>query len=313
MSRFASLLLLLPIAAFTASTTSHAQPNPEFKFEEKPKEEVKKVEWSAEALGGMIITTGNSQTTTVSAGGKASRKEGCNKLAIAAAIAYARSSILVAQDANGNGVIDGSGTNVDDSAEVTRETQTTAQAWLVTARYDRFLSKVDSLFALGKVGADAPAGKDLYGGGQLGYARLLLKDETHALSGEAGYDFTYERLDNDESSSIHSARVFAGYAGKLSGDTGVTADIEALFNLNEVTNGRPEPAGAFEDTRVNGNLSLTTKLFSNISFRFGFGFKWDNYAAPAPKIGGIPFADGFVPVADELDTKTEASHIVNFL
>lgn len=311
MKPIASFIALCIAVAFSAPAT--AQPNPEFKFEEKPKEAPKVVEWKAEAQGGLILTTGNSQTTTLSAGGKASRQEGKNKVALAAAIAYARSSILVVNDTNANGVIDGSGTNVDDSNEVSRETQTTAQAWLASARYDRFLSKHDSLFALAKIGADVPSGKTLIGGGQLGYARLLLKDETHALTSEAGYDFTYEKLDNDESSSIHSLRLFVGYTGKLSADTAVTGDVEGLFNLNEVSNGRPDNAGAFDDTRVNGNLSLTTKLFTDISFRFGFGFKWDNFSAPAPKIGGVPFADGFVPIADELDTKTEASLIINFL
>ncbi len=316
MKQIAQTLILVAIGATLAIPAASAQPNPEFKYEEKPKEAVKDVEWKAEAQAGFILTTGNSQTTTLSGGGKASRKEGFNKFELGADLAFARSTIFVFQDTNGNGVIDGSGSDISDSNEVSAETQTTAQSWLVNARYDRFLTETDSLFVLAQVGADVPAGKDLIFGGQLGYSRQLFKDDVHELKGEAGYDFTFEDLASGETSSIHSLRVFTGYAGKLSDDTSVSADLEGLFNLNTVNNGRIDgdmEAGAFKDTRVNGNLGLTTKLFTDISFRFGFGFKYDNYAAPRPAPSGAAFADGFVPVSDELDTKTEASLIVNFL
>ncbi len=308
---FSKLSLGLTLVAGSLSSQLAFAQNPEFKVAEKDKEPTQGVEWKAEAQAGLIITTGNSQTTTLSAGGKASRKEGFNKFEITGALAFARSSILLANDISGDGTINGEN-------EIIRETQTTAESYLVTARYDRFLSGNDSLWALGKVGADVPAGKDLIGGAQLGYARLIIKNDIHELKSEAGYDFTYEDLASGDSSSIHSARIFLGYAGKLSEDTAISAALEALFNLNKVSNGRLDEMGAadeastFEDTRVNGGLSLTTKLFSNISFRFGFGFKWDNYSAPAPGLG-LPYADGFVPVADELDTKTEASLIINFL
>jgi len=49
-----------------------------------------------------------------------------------------------------------------------------------------------------------------------------------------------------------------------------------------------------------------------VSFRFGFSLRWDN--APSALLPlKVPFAPGFVPLADELDTKTEATLIVNFL
>ncbi len=310
-SQAALAALSLALLVGAPSQSAQAQPAPEFKVPEKEKEATAGVKWKAEAQAGLIITTGNSQTTTLSAGGKASRKEGFNKFEVAGSLAFARSSILLANDVNGDGAIGG-------QDEILRETQTTAESYQATARYDRFLSEKDSLWGLGKIGADIPAGKDLIGGGQLGYARLLLSGDIHELKSEAGYDFTYEKLASGDSSSIHSARIFLGYAGKLSEDTAVGADLEGLFNLNSVDNGRldeagmPDEAGTFQDTRVNGNLSLTTKLFSNISFRFGFGFKWDNFAAPAPALS-VPYAAGFVPIADELDTKTEASLIINFL
>src|SRR4249920_3541126 len=68
--------------------------------------DVKGVEWHATAEGGLVLTTGNSETITASGGFKVSRKTGANKLALEASGAYARSSIRILNDLNGNGMVD---------------------------------------------------------------------------------------------------------------------------------------------------------------------------------------------------------------
>lgn len=278
--------------------------DPEFKFEAKPEKEVEAVKWQATAQGGLILTTGNSQTTSLSASAKTSRESGSNKLQLEAALVYARSTILLATDKNGNGFI-------DSEAEIDRQTQTTNESYAVKGRYDRFLTKRGSVYGAASVARDVPAGKDLVAGGQVGYSRRLYKDDVHELRAEAGYDYSYEELSVGSGTSIHSLRGFLGYAAKLSGDTGFTLEVEALSNVNPLENAAGS-ADTFEDTRVNGTTSLTTKILGNISFRFAFTLAWDNFPAPRPALK-IPYADGFVPLADELDTKTEASLIVSFL
>lgn len=303
--------LLLAAVAIAAPGVAAAQApaNPEFKFEEKPKEVVKAVEWKASAQAGLIITTGNSQTTTLSGVAKGSRKAGFNKLELEGGGAFARSTIRVASDDNMNGMIDDS--------EVAQVTQTTNERWYGTARYDRFLTEQNSLYIKALIESDEPAGKELVLGGQLGYSRLLYKNDVHELKGEGGYDYSHEDLVAGDAVSIHSLRLYAGYTAKLSADTAFAGEIEGLFNLNPVSNGvlaglrGEEDAGTFEDTRVNGNTSLTTKMLDNISFRFAFAFKWDNRPAPQPNIGGLPFTNP--RESDELDTKIEASLILNFL
>jgi putative salt-induced outer membrane protein YdiY len=304
MSRSRAVLGALALGLIAAAASAEAQPNPQFKFEEKPAEPVRIVEWKASAQAGLILTTGNSQSTSLSAGLSASRKAGLNKLSIEGGLAFARSTLLIANDANGNGVLDGEG-------EIERETQTITEAYTVTARYDRFLTESNSLYAAAKIAADEPAGKELVFGGQVGYSRQVYKDETHELRSEIGYDFSREDLVVGEASSIHSVRGFAGYTGKLSEDTGLAAQIEALLNLNPVENAAGE-AATFEDTRILASTSLTTKMFEDISFRFGITLKWDNFPAPRPPLP-IPYAPDFVPVADELDTVAEASLILSFL
>lgn len=301
-ARCAALAAAAVLAA--GGLEARAQAKPEFKFEKPPEEAAEVTEWKASAQAGLILTTGNSQTTSLSAGAKASRKRGLNRLQLDASLVFARSTILLPDDSNGNGVIDGEG-------EIDRQTQTTNESYSVLGRYDRFLSENNSIYGTGSIAADKPAGRDLVVGGQLGYSRQLYKDEVHELRGEGGYDYRYEDLAVGEGTSIHSLRGFAGYAGKLSEDTGVTAEIEGLFNVNPIETAAGE-AGTFEDTRVDASTALTTKMFEDISFRFALSLRWDNFPAPRPPLP-IPYAEGFVPLADELDTKAEASLIVNFL
>jgi len=128
-----------------------------------------------------------------------------------------------------------------------------------------------------------------------------LQGRHHEVVAEIGYDLTVESYVAPGSKDlvIHSARLFAGYTGKLTEDTGVLANVEGLFNLNSETG----PAGdisPFEDTRINAKATLTTKLASHIDVRFAVLLKFDN--APAALPAKIPFAAGFVPLADTVDT-----------
>ncbi len=182
---------------------------------------------------------------------------------------------------------------------------------MVRGRYDRYLSAANALYGAAGLLADEPAGKELVGNGQVGYSRQVYQDSVHLAVAEIGYDLTYEDQVAGEGVAIHSLRGFAGYTAKLSPDTGVELSVEVLSNLNQLDT----PGGdvsAFEDNRVNGKLSLTTKLFQNISFRVAFEAHFDNAPAPRPPFS-VAYADGFVPLADELDTRTEATLIVNFL
>jgi hypothetical protein len=304
---FLVFLVISFLAAAGALPAAAQTENPKFTHTTEDEREallkLEKVEWKASAQGGLLMTTGNSRITTFSAGLNASRKANRNRFALEANAAYARSSIFLAVDQNANGTVE--------PGEISRPAQTTTRSWLVKGRYDRFITEHNSLYLIAAASADRPAGKELVGSGQAGYSRQLYKDEIHLMVAEIGYDYTHEDRVAGEALSIHSIRGFAGYSGKLSSDTGLEASVEALFNMNELD----APAGkveVFEDNRVNSKLSITTKMIENVSFRFGFEALFDNAPAPRPPFA-LPYADGFVPLADELDTKTEATLIVNFL
>ena len=111
------------IIAIVASSTPAFADDPKFDYG-KPADvkDVKDVEWHASAEAGAIFTTGNSETTTATGGIHASRKAKGNKFAIDATFAYAKSSVRVINDLNGNGVIDG-------PDEITTQETTTAETF----------------------------------------------------------------------------------------------------------------------------------------------------------------------------------------
>jgi hypothetical protein len=314
------LARLAAIILMGAAGTAGAQepPPPTFTFDKPPP--VKLVEWKAATKAGLLVTSGNSQLTTFTFGGTASRKDPSNKLQLDFNAAYARSNILVANDANGNGQLD--------PGEISRTGSTTANQWNLRARYDRFFTTNNSFYAAGLAAADQVAGKDFFGGGQIGYARQLHASKRWEASAEAGYDLSYEMLSapTSRNSLIQSARVFLGGKLWLTPDTMLLGAIETLTNLNPER--LPWAAGyaqhpfkwvpEFHDTRVNGKLALQTKLWRNISFGFSFAVKYDQNPAPRPGVKDgsgtvIPFAPGYVPFVARTDTITEASLIITFL
>ncbi len=272
------------------------------------------VEWKAQSKGGMLITGGNSQSKNFTFGVNASRKEGSNKLALEGGLAYGTSNNSVA-------TVDATNTIV----EVQRKEVVSTNNWAAKGRYDRFITDNNTFFASGLAAADKIAGKSFFGGGQLGYSRQLWKDDMHTLVAELGYDFSYESYvaPGTDAVSIHSARVFVGETLSLTKETGITASVEALFNLNKEdkaidANDGSTGVDAFKDTRVNGKISLTTNLWKSLSFGFGFGFKYDQNPAPRPIPSGAPAGTTWpaeywsLAYAQHWDTITEATLIYTF-
>ena len=285
-------------------TGSAASADPKFDHQDATVvKDVKDVEWEASAQGGMLLTSGNSEALTLSAGAQAKRREGDNQFQFAGEMAYGESSIFV--------IVDEDDSKTVTPNEVYEVNRVTTNQWLLTGRYDRFLPTKDSLYLSARLGADDPAGKDLLATVQGGYSYPVHVSKRHDVTLELGYDFSYEDMNVGDGVSIHSARAFFGWKGKATETTSIEAATEFLVNLNETDTptGKAEPA---KDTRVNGSLALTSKLWGDLSFRFGFSFRYDTNPAPRPAFD-VPYADGYLPVAEELDTKTEASLIYKFL
>jgi len=297
---------LFTLAALAVSSTAAAQ-NPKFEFAKADEvEKVKDVEWNASAEAGLVFTTGNSETTTVSAGFKAARKTGRNKLSIDGNLTYARSGLRVLEDLNGNGLID----NV---AEIRTVSSVTAETLAGKIRYDRFLTKSNSLYVATLGSRDLPAGKEAVIGAQAGYSRRLHKSEKTEAVAELGYDFSYEDLVSGSEVAIHSARGFVGLKSEMTEGTTFDASAEALTNLNtETLPTCPDPAncddyGTFgKDTRVNARAAISAKIGKNLSVQTSIELRFDNRPAP---LAIKPLAEGFVPEASKFDSTMKASLI----
>jgi hypothetical protein len=318
----------LCIGLLPALASAQGEANP--KFEYGKHEELKKVEWKALVRAGLVYSTGNSQFTNVTAGFAASRKDTWNKFALDGGFAYARSSIFIVDDANGDLLIQDN--------EFYRSRSTSANKWDLKGRYDRFFTKNNSGYLAAYVGGDAVAGKEVVTGGQLGYSRQIIKRPRGELLGEVGYDASYENYSNPAQGTpgsvfIHSARLFLGGSYKLLENTSFNSSLEILSNLSQekVPNWQTgsDHVPGLEDTRINFKAGVSTKLWKNVSLGLTFGLKYDNNPAlrPAPK--GFAFDEAAFPIrfptgpttgdgnharfADRLDTITEAVLIVNFI
>lgn len=292
------------LVAATASL-AHAQPDPKFAFGKADDvKDVKDVAWAAKAEAGVIVTSGNSRSTTVTGSASAERKDKDNKLAVQVTGNYARATTRLVTDTNGNMLID--------AGELTESTATSARNAAAQARYDRFLSEKNSLYATALAAIDTPAGKDFQGGGQVGYSRGLLATAKHEVLAEVGYDLSYLNLTAGGSTTIHAARAFAGYKGKLSTATALEGSLEGLFNLNSLAIAG-QTAKAFGATRVNAAAALTTSLSTKVSLSVSFAAKFNQFRTPLGPIGGVPFAPGVSQLNDRLDTISKVSLIVKFL
>jgi hypothetical protein len=295
----AAWLLLLP-------SLSRAQaPNP--KFEYGKLEEVKLVVWKTTVQAGLVLNTGNANNLAFTASGMASRNDGKNKVQLDVGGTYARSTVVTANNSPTD--------KFTEPGEIQHTTSTTAALWNVKLRYDRFFTANDAVYIAAVASGNQPAGINVAAGAQAGYSRTLVKNDMHLLAAELGYDFTYQNNVSAVDLNIHSLRAFVGYTLTLSKDVGIAAGVEALMNLNPLPGYQGGTVGAFGDTRINGNASLNARLWKNIAAQISFVARYTTDPAPLAPLPPqkLPFAPGYVPLAESLDTVTSLSLVVTLL
>jgi hypothetical protein len=290
---------IVVVAIVVAAPPAFAQ---KFEFAKSEEvEKVKEVEWTAAAELGLVFTTGNSDTTTVTAGARATRKTGKNKLSLEGSLTYARSSVLLLED-NGDGVLD--------EADIRRVSTTTAETLAGKLRYDRFLTKYNSVFVAALAARDVPAGKESVLGGQIGYSRQLHKKEKSEAVIEIGYDFSRENTVVGDPVSIHSARGFIGLKAVMTEGTSIEASGELLTNVLSVDLPTGRDGGPGQDTRLNLKAAISAKIGKNLAVQTAIEAKYDH--RPAPLALPMPLDDGRIVEAATLDTIMKASLIYSF-
>ena len=280
-----------------------ASADPKFEYgKSEDVKDVKDVEWHATAEAGLVLTTGNSDTTAATGGLKVSRKKRENKVSFEASGAYAKSGVRVLLDRNGNGLI-------DNQSEITTVETVTTEVMASKLRYDRYLTELNSLFIAALAARDLPAGKESVLGAQVGYSRNIYKTKTAEAVAEIGYDFSRENLTTGEPLSIHSARLFVGDKATLTPGTDFDTSIELLTNLNRETLPTGKDGGPFLDTRVNFRIGVAAKIGKNLAVQTSVEAHYDNRPGP---LAIKNLAMGFVPEASRLDTIMKAALIYTF-
>ena len=128
---------MLVIVGMVVASRANAQPAPTFEAGKKADvKDVKEVTWTAKGEAGLVTTTGNSRTTTITGSANATRKDKDNKVDLLIDGAFARATTRTAADTNGNGVID--------PGELSTSTATAAENAKARLRYDRYLTAADA-------------------------------------------------------------------------------------------------------------------------------------------------------------------------
>lgn len=176
------LLRLAPLAAVLAGPI-RAAAEPAFVFATPPERDG--VAWSSSAQAGFTLSGGNTRSLGLTSQAKLARTDRWNRLSLEGEAAFARSRVEVADEQDGAPGI-GPG-------ELRGIMLTTRQAWMMRARYDRFLARRTGAFVAARLDADRPAGRRLVTGAQLGYGVSVAATSAHEVRLETGYDFAREQ------------------------------------------------------------------------------------------------------------------------
>jgi putative salt-induced outer membrane protein len=157
--------------------------------------------WKNESQAGLVLTKGNSDTSTQSLGEVASYQFGQNIVKLTANYLYSKSSDVVS-----------------------------AKSWNLGLRYERILTDKFSIFAGESVEGNQFAGVNQRYNTDIGGKYTIVKDDELTWFAEAGYRYTKENLILI-SQHLHYARAYSEIEKKFSSTVSMKYWLEYLPNL----------------------------------------------------------------------------------
>jgi putative salt-induced outer membrane protein YdiY len=218
------------------------------------------------SLGGSL-NTGNTEAWTLTTGSAFVLVRDRHGLALNMDFAYGRANVAEAEGE----------AEVDELVDTVRNLKT-------KARYDFFLTPMDSVFGASAYRWDTFAGLDARVQGQLGYMRSFFKVPDHRFWGELGYDITYDDYDPDPlfvdpadpslgelpgDQVVHSVRGFIGYDNKVNATLTFLTGLEGLLNVEET-----------KDLRVNWDNALRSAISGSLQLEVKFSLQLDTQPVP---------------------------------
>lgn len=147
-------------------------------------------------------------------------------------------------------------------------TSRTARRLSLDLRYDRYVAKRSSIYALAGALLDPFAGYDLRTHEQIGFSRTLVDQKKFKLISEIGFDYAQENYVegiDPNYQNILAARVFLGAVANLSDNFAITNDLEVFENVLT-------PA----DLRLLETLAVTSRISDSFTFKTSYGLVFDN-------------------------------------
>lgn len=207
-------------------------------------------------LGGSYVS-GNANFYTVNGLLNASHKVKMNKVSAVAGVNVGGAKVT---DLDADGVPD------LDPEDV--EFTESARRLYADLRYDRFLSDKDSVYALAGAFHDPFVGYDLRSHEQLGYSRLLVKNDKTEFRGELGADLAQENYVegiDPNYQNILAARVLLGLNQKFNDKVSFSDVFETYENVLTP-----------EDVRILNTAALTSTLSGKFSIKLSHALIFDN-------------------------------------
>jgi putative salt-induced outer membrane protein YdiY len=226
----------------------------------KDVEEVEEPQGDLTAELGGALAAGNSAAYSLNAGVSGGYKWKMNRISGSAAAMFGQSVV----DADGDGIL---------SVEERRSGYVTNQQQGVGfLRYDRFLTKKDSLYALSGALVDPFAGFASRTHQQLGYSRKIVTTETTLFVGEVGFDWAQENYVagiDPGYQDVFALRFMTGLQHTFNEAVQLKSSVEVYPNVIE-----------WEDVRVMNNTSVAAKLSDKLGFKTAYVLRFDNVPVP---------------------------------
>ena len=243
--------------------------------------------WTNTTELGLIVTGGNTDSTSLAFGNKyAYRWSNAEFLSNAAALNT---------ESRQKAYFDG--TNV-----VEPPSETTAESYAIDGKYRHTMTGDLFWYALAGWNRNRFQGIDsrLFGGGGIGYR--FFEVERSKLTGEFGFDYTQESPVSGEDRDFAGARAFLAYEHKIGASSKFNEDFEVLENLDDTG-----------DLRIKSVTSLTASLTTKVALKVSAVVLYDadpvveDLDPSVDRPGGEDLLE-----YDEVDTILTATLVINF-
>jgi len=210
----------------------------------------------ASAEIGAMLAFGNTESMTLAGQGALSYRWGSDQVSGNFGVNWGQSR----HDADADGKLS--------AAELAAPYVQTAEREQASMRYDRFLGKRNSVYALAGGFSDTFAGYDWRVNGQVGVSHLFASSQATTLRAELGLDVAREQfVEGVEpgAQTVLSARALVGVRHQFNGHVVIEDSLELYESLLAIT-----------DVRVNNTAAVTASLDKRVALKLSHQLAFDN-------------------------------------